>query len=295
MSNTIQDLGSALARAVERAAPSVVQVIAPRRASGLAWSSELVLAAAHAVRADEARVRLHDGSERDATVIGRDPATDVAVLRVAPGEALTPIEFADATRVAVGHLAIALGRPGRQIRASLRMVGVIGRDVPTRLGARLPLWIETDRGLPRGFAGGPLVDGEGAAIGMSTDGLVRGADLALPRAELQRIVDEIAAHGQVRRGWLGVAVHPVRLPQPLADSLGQRSGALVVGVEDGSPADRAGLVLGDVIHAIDGAVIRGPEDLISSLRTRIDAALEIGIVRAGKPESRTATTAARAA
>ena len=294
MSNTIQDLGSALARAVERAAPSVVQVTAPRRASGLVWSSDVVLAAAHAVRSDEARVRLHDGSERDATVIGRDPATDVAVLRV-DGDALTPIDFADATKVAVGHLAIALGRPGRQIRASLRMVGVIGRDVPTRLGARLPLWIETDRGLPRGFAGGPLVDGDGAAIGMSTDGLVRGADLALPRAELQRIVDEIAAHGQVRRGWLGVAVHPVRLPQPLADSLGQRSGALVVGVEDGSPADRAGLVLGDVIHAIDGVAVRGPEDLISSLRTRIDAALEIGIVRAGKLESRTATTAARAA
>ncbi|MDQ3033420.1 MAG: S1C family serine protease, partial [Myxococcota bacterium] len=206
MSNAISDLGGALARAVERAAPSVVQVAAPRRASGTVWSEDVVLAAAHAVRSDEARVRLHDGSERRAAVIGRDPATDVAVLRV-EGGALVPIEFANASELAVGHLAIALGRPGRQVRASLRMIGVIGHDVPTRAGARLPLWIETDRGLPSGFSGGPLVDAQGAAIGMSTDALVQGADLALPREVLERIVDEIVAHGQVRRGWLGVAVH----------------------------------------------------------------------------------------
>jgi S1-C subfamily serine protease len=294
MGNTMRDMGAALAAAIERAADSVVQVAAPRRASGMVWSESLVLTAAHAVRADDARVRLHDGSERAATVIGRDLATDVALLRV-DGGGLTPITFGDASAVKVGHLAIALGRPGRQVRASLRMIGVIGKDVPTRAGARLPLWIETDRGLPSGFSGGPLIDADGAAIGLSTDGLVRGADLALPREVLQRIATEIEAHGQVRRGWLGVAVQPVRLPQALADQLGQKSGALVVGVEDGSPADRAGLVLGDVIHAIDGAAIRGAEDLIAALRVRIDASLEIGLVRAGQLESRTATTVARAA
>jgi S1-C subfamily serine protease len=99
----------------------------------------------------------------------------------------------------------------------------------------------------------------------------------------------------VRRGWLGVAVHPVRLPHGLADQLAQKSGALIVGVEEGSPAHRAGLVLGDVIHAIEGTPIRGPEDLVSALRTRIDASLEIGIVRALQLESRTATTVTRAA
>lgn len=292
--NSMRELGEALARAIDKAAPSVVGVIAPRRASGTAWSDELVLTAAHAARSDDARVRLHDGSERRATVVGRDLATDVAVLRV-EGGGLAPIAFADAARLRVGHLALALGRPGRAVRASARMVGVIAHDVPTRAGGRLPLWIETDRGLPGGFAGGPLIDADGGAIGVGTDRLVRGADLAIPHGELARIVAEIEAHGQVRRGWLGVAAQPVRLPQAIADRLGQKSGALVVGVEEGGPAERAGIVLGDVIHAIDGAAVRGVEDLMTALRARIDAALTIGLVRAGQIETRSATTGARAA
>jgi S1-C subfamily serine protease len=293
--NRIRELGESLARAVEAASSSVVQVAAQRRASGTVWSESKVLTAAHVVmRSDTARVTLADGSRRQASVIGRDLATDVALLEV-QGGGLSPIAFVDPASVAVGHLALALGRPGRQVRASLRMIGVVGQGVPTRAGARLSRWIETDRGLPEGFSGGPLLDADGGAIGMGTDGLVRGADLAIPRDELTRIVDEITTHGQVRRGWLGVAVNPVRLPQALADRLGQKSGALVIGVEEGGPADRAGLVLGDVIHAIDGAKVTGPIDLLSVLRARIDAELTIGIVRAGALEERKATTIARAA
>lgn len=290
----LRELGESLAAAVERAARSVVQVAAPRRASGTVWSDSLVVSAAHAVRSDDASVRLHDGSERSATVIGRDPAIDVAVLRV-EGGGLTPIAFADAAGVKVGHITLALGRPGRGVRASLRMVGVIAHDVPTRVGSRLGRWIETDRALPAGFSGGPLVDARGDAIGMSTAGLVRGADLALPHDELARVVDEIVAHGQVRRGWLGVAVRPARLPDALAARTGQKSGALVIAVGPGSPAERAGLALGDVICSIEGDAVRGPEDLIAQLRSRIDATLRVSIVRAGALEERTARTTARAA
>lgn len=297
--NAIRDLGEAMSAAIERAAPSVVQVSEGHghrrvRASGTAWSDTLVVTAAHAVHADEATVRLHDGTEKRATVLGRDLATDLAVLEV-EGGGLTPIAFADASAVAVGHLAIALARPGRNVRASLRMVGVIGRDVPTRAGARLPLWIETDRGLPEGFSGGPLLDAEGLAIGVGTDGLVRAADLAIPRDEVDRVVSEIRAHGHVRRGWLGVAVNPVRLPRKLADELGQASGALVIGVEEGGPADAAGVVLGDVIVSIAGAPVRGPDDLVSALRSRIAEAVEVRLVRAGVVETRQVTTIARAA
>ncbi|UJR86746.1 S1C family serine protease [Sandaracinus amylolyticus] len=294
MSGSMLELGDSLAVAVERASASVVQVVSPRRASGTVWSDDLVVTAAHVVRSDDARVRLHDGTERAAQVIGGDPATDVAVLRV-DGGGLTPITFADASAVKVGHLTLALGRPGRSVRASLRMIGVMGSDVPTRAGARLVRWIESDRALPAGFSGGPLVDVTGAAIGMSTDGLVRGADLALPKEELARVVDEITAHGQVRRGWLGVAVHPVRLPDAVGAEVQQRSGALIVAVEPKSPADVAGLVLGDVIWAIDGAKVRGPEDLIGALRSRVDQSLRVSIVRSGRLEDRTVTTVARAA
>lgn len=291
---SMQGLGDALAAAVERAARSVVQVAAPRRTSGTVWSDELVLAAAHATHADDVTVLLPDGEERSAIVVGRDLATDVAVLRVAGG-GLTPITFADASAVKVGHLAVALGRPSRGVRASLRMVGLVAHDVPTRVGSRLARWIEIDGALPAGFSGGPLADSRGDAIGMSTTGLVRGVDLALPRDELSRVVREIVDYGQVRRGFLGIAVRPARLTDDLADRTGQRSGAVVIAVEPGSPAERAGLLAGDVICSIEGCAVRGPEDLVGLLRPRIDATLRVSIVREGALDERTAKTVARAA
>ena len=294
MSVSMREIGESLAGAVERAERSVVHVAAPRRGSGTAWSEELVVASACATHSDDARVELHDGSERRATVIGCDPTLDVAVLRV-EGGGLTPISFAEPSSVKVGHLALALGRPGRCASASLRMVSAIAHDVATRAGIRLARWIETDRAIPAGFSGGPLIDLHGDAIGMSTDALVRGADLVLPGDELARVVGEIEAHGQVRRGWLGVAVRPVRLTESVAAKLGQKSGAVVVAVEPDSPAERAGIACGDVIWAIEGGVVRAPEDLLGRLRARIDATLRVSIVRAGRVEERTAKTIARAA
>lgn len=274
---------NALAQVVERAASSVVRV-EPRRGrsgSGTVWSADgLILTTAHRVDAESAvTVALADGSSHEASVVGVDPGTDLALLRVQA--ALQPLAFASGDSAKVGHLAVALGRPGRGIRASLRMIGVIGTDVRTASGGRLERYIESDRAIPRGFSGGPLVDLEGRAIGIDTSGLIRGADLAIPRETIERVVRDLLAHGSVRRGYLGVGAYPVRLTAAVAQQVGRDRGALIVAVEEGSPAAAAGLLQGDVILDIDGTAVTGPGELRAVLSERQEQELTARIVRAG--------------
>jgi S1-C subfamily serine protease len=236
---------------------------------------------------------------------GRDPGTDVAVLRVTgatrtpqesgPGRkeigaavsrradrsTLTPATFRDLDGLSVGALALAIGRPGKTIRASLRILGVVGPEVRTPSGGRLDRWIESDRQLPRGFAGGPLIDARGEVIGINTRTLVRGADLTVPTATLRRVVDEIVAHGGVRRGYLGVGAYPVALPAALATQLGQDDGALIASIEDGGPAAAAGLLVGDILVSLDGERLGGPIDLRAALLDRGGKTVDVKLVRAG--------------
>ncbi|MEZ4368318.1 MAG: trypsin-like peptidase domain-containing protein [Kofleriaceae bacterium] len=207
-----------------------------------------------------------------AELVGRDPGTDLALWRV-PGGGLTPARLRDLDDARVGQLAIAVGRPGRSVRASLRAIGVLAADVRTPWGGRLERYLETDRALPRGFAGGPLVDVDGAVYGMSTRTLVRGADLAVPAVTIRRVVDELLAHGGVRRGYLGVGAVPVELDGEV--------GALVARVDDGSPAAAAGVRIGDVILRLGGAPTRGPDGLRAALWERPGAEVELALSRAG--------------
>jgi S1-C subfamily serine protease len=206
---------------------------------------------------------------RDAEVIGRDAGTDLALLRVAGG-GLTPATLRELGDLAVGNLALAVGRPGRTTRASLRAISVLGPAVRTPWGGKLEHYLESDRQIPRGFAGGPLIDGTGAVIGMNTRTLVRGSDLAVPVVTLRRVVDELLAHGGIRRGYLGVGAYPAQLP-----------GALVANLEDDGPAARGGLLVGDVIVEIDGTPITGPDTLRTALADRPGEAATIAIIRGG--------------
>jgi serine protease DegQ len=287
---------NALARVVEQAAPSVVRV-EPQRGrsgSGTVWSADgLIVTTAHRVDAEsKIEIGLADGSSHEATVVGVDPGTDLALLRV-DNVSLQPLVFAAAQDSKVGHLALALGRPGRGVRASLRMIGVIGEDVRTATGGRLERYIESDRAIPRGFSGGPLVDLEGRAIGIDTSGLMRGADLAIPRETVERVVRDLLAHGTVRRGYLGVGAYPVRLPAAVAAQVGRDRGALIVAVEEGSPADAAGLLQGDVILEIDGTSVAGPGELRAALSDRQDREVTIRVVRAGSVHGIAAKIGAR--
>ena len=283
------DPSSLFAAAVARVAPSVVSI--PRRrgaGSGLAWSEDLVITSSfHA--ADELVIGVPgaDGAvaERRATLVGRDPGTDVALFRV-DGAGLTPAATRGLDGVAAGHLAFAVARPGRAIRASLRAVGVVGPEVRTPAGGRLDRYVETDRALPRGFAGGPLVDLRGEVIGMNTRTLIRGADLAVPVTTIQRVVDALLAHGRVPRGYLGVGVYPVEVP-------GGGRGALVASVDERGPAAAAGLVVGDIIVAIAGDAVRGPDDLRLVLADRAGETVDVALVRAGAPTNVTVAIGTR--
>jgi S1-C subfamily serine protease len=293
----LDQLSTGLAAAIERVGPSLIHVSRRRGGggTGIAWTEELVVTSSFHVPDDpELGVVAADGSltRRAATVVGRDPGTDVAVLRVA-GAGLAPASFRELDGLAVGQFAIALGRPGRTARASLRIVGVLGPEIRTPAGGRLDRYVETDRAIPRGFAGGPLIDTAGRVIGMNTRTAVRGADLAIPTLTLRRIVDEIVAHGGVRRGYLGVGAYPVGLGTADAQALGQRSGALIASVEDGGPAATAGILVGDILTRIAGVPIGDPDDLRAALWDRGGQTVDADLVRAGARQAMTVTIGTR--
>jgi S1-C subfamily serine protease len=290
------DLSAAAATAVETAGRSVLRVEGRRRgpSSGIAWSADgVIVAAHHNVEWDEdIAVGLPDGSAARANVVGRDPATDVAVLRAAVSSLVVPDWAAETPKV--GHLALALTRPGRTVRASLGVVHALGDEWRTPAGGRVDRYLQTDIGLQPGFSGSLLVDLAGRAIGMNNAGLVRGSSLALPPATLRRVVETLVAHGHVRRGFLGIGTIPVRLPAALEKSVGQRAGLLVTSVAEESGAGRAGLLLGDVIVAVEGKGVSSPGDLLPFLEEdRIGQSLNARIVRAGEPRDVAVTVGAR--
>jgi S1-C subfamily serine protease len=273
---TFRQLDSALAAAVATASPSVVQVSRGRSGgTGIVWAEDLVITSSFHTPdkttvgiAKDAEGGAQVIDEREAEVIGRDPGTDIALLRVAGG-GLTPATFRELEGLAVGNLALAIGRPGKTARASLRAIGVLGPEVRTPWGGRLDRYVESDRQIPRGFAGGPLVDAEGSVIGMNTRTLMRQTDLAIPLITLRRVVAELQQHGGVRRGYLGVGSYPIA------------NGALVANVEDGGPAATAGILVGDVIVEAAGAPVTGPDTLRRVLNDRPGETIKLALLRAG--------------
>jgi S1-C subfamily serine protease len=302
--NMFHALDRALAAAVATAGGSVVQVSRGHghTGSGIVWADDLVISSSFHT-ADRTSVGIPapgsngdapaDLDHRDAEVIGRDPGSDVALLRVTGG-GLAPATFRELGDLAVGNLALALGRPGRTVRASLRAIGVLGPAIRTPHGGRLDRFVESDRQIPRGFAGGPLIDADGAVIGMNTRTLLRGEDLAVPTATLRRVVAELAAHGGVRRGYLGVGAYPAQLSQALAQLAGRDRGALVASVEDGAPAAAAGLQVGDILVELAGTPVTDPESLRLALGDRPGETVELVVLRGGTRLALSATLGSRA-
>lgn len=293
MNQSHLELERALPEAVEKTAPSVVGVAGRRRrASGFAFREpDLIVTASHALgHRGGLSVVTEQGTAFEAELLGRDWAADVALLRVKDGK-VEPISFREG-EVRTGTLSLALGRPGRVVRASLRIVGVSARDVDTSVG-HFDNYIETDRALPAGFAGGPLIDLEGRAIGMNTDGLLRGADITIPHVTLGPIVDAILRDGGVKRGYLGVGTQAIDLPEPLRQRAGQDRGAMVFAVQPGSAADGAGLMIGDVLLTVGATKITGPRSLGAALRGKASSELEVTLLRGGEPKTLTVTTQER--
>ena len=291
----VQVLSEALAAAVESAGASVVRVEGRcAAASGVVWSAEgAVVTASHALgRAEGLTVTLPDGRAVKAVVAGRDAGTDVAVLRVEATGLAAP-RWSEGAGLKVGHLVLPLGRPGRSVRATLGMVGALGGGFRSAAGAQIDRYLEVDASLPRGFSGGPLVDTSGAFLGMNTAALTR-AGGTVPYATLRRVADELLAHGAVGRGYLGVSVFPARVPEALREAAGVARGLVVVGLDEASPAARDGLMVGDVLVAVDGHAVEGRGDLLAALDGRVKAAVTVRLIRAGAVVERPVTTGARA-
>jgi S1-C subfamily serine protease len=285
--NLLTVLSDAMADAVEKASASTVLVNGRRRypASGIAYASDLILTASHVLeREDEIPVILPNGSKQFGDLLGRDPGSDLAVLRHG-GAVASPAEPAS-NEARVGQLVLALGRPSPDgVQASLGVVSAIAGPVHTRRGGLLERHIRTDAIPYPGFSGGPLVDSSGKVLGMNTSGLTRGASLAIPAGLAWQIAGSLAVHGSVRRGYLGVRSQPVELPLIQQEALGrqQATGLLLVGVEAESPAAEAGLMVGDILTGFAGEPVSEPDELFVSLAGEVvGRPTSLEILRAGQ-------------
>ncbi len=276
-----------LAETVELVGRSVVAIHARRRipSSGVVWRPGVVAAAAHTITRDEdITVTLASGRTTAATLAGRDPATDLAVLRLEDA-AVPPVERGAEADLQVGRLVLALGRPGPQLTASMGILSAVGGEWRTWQGGRIERFLRLDLAIYDGFSGGPLVEAGGKVLGLNTSGLSRAMALALPASTVDRVADQLLASGRVSRGFLGVAVQPVQLPARLREQLGLagRLGLVAVNLEPGGPAESAGLLLGDVIVAVEGEPVGDPADLLGALGAeRIGRPVAMQLIRAGE-------------
>lgn len=293
MSN-LTDFSNALASAVEKGGASTVVVDARKRypASGIAYAEDLVLTADHVVTRDEdIKVLLPDGKSLTATIAGRDPGSDLALLRLAE-KALTPAKTS--SDVKVGQLVLALGRPNSAgMQASWGIVTAIAGPARTHRGGLLDEYISTETTPYPGFSGGPLVNTEGEVLGLNTSGLTRGSSLTIPVKVAWRIADALAKHGSVKRGYLGVRTQPVEIPEA-ALKREQSTGLLVVWLEENGPAQKGGLFVGDTLVAVGGQSVSDPDDLFSALNSdTVGKPIAVEVLRGGKPETVNVTVGER--
>ena len=279
-------LSDGMADVVENVGASVVRVHGRRRrsGSGVVYEPGLVLTASHVVeREEDLSVSMGDGRTLPARFAGRDPSTDLAVLRVEGLEA-GAATFAEA-EPRVGQLALAIGSRGRGDgpRATLGVVGSVGGPMRIWRGGRVERYIQTDTTLYPGFSGGPLVDSRGTVLGILTSGLGRGAVFAIPAGLARRVAGSLVERGSVKRGYLGILSQPVRLPDGSRTGLTQGGGLLVVGVESESPAGRGGLIVGDIVTMLDGQPVEDTDDLLTLLvGERVGQTIPVGVVRGGE-------------
>ncbi len=267
--NPFVALSEAMAEAVAKAGAATVLVDARQRfpASGIAYTSSLVLTADHVVeRDDDIGVTLPNGDQISASLAGRDPGSDLALIRLT-GSGMAAAQLASQA-ARVGQLVLALGRPSAEgIQASLGVVSAVGGPVRTRRGSLIEQYLRTDTIPYPGFSGGPLVDAAGQVLGLNTSGLAPGVSLTIPGSLAWQVAGALAEHGHVLRGYLGIRSQPVSVSSAQRQALGraQEAGLLVVGVEEDGPAGQAGLLVGDILVGLAGEPVTDPDQLLARL------------------------------
>ena len=287
MSTVLQSLSSELADAVQSAGGAVVAIHARRRipASGVHWRPGVVVATNHTISRDEnITVTLPDGTTAPASLAGRDPGTDLAVLKLA-GQSFPTASLRPETPPKVGELVIALGRPGPSLTASWGVVSGVDGPWRTWQGAEIDTLLRLDLAIYDGFSGGPLIDGAGRVLGINTSALARGVPVTIPVATVERAVSELLERGSIRRAYLGIGTQPVRVPESLVRKLELKVDValLIVSVAPGGPADRDGWLLGDVLLELDGAAVSDPTDILAKLGgDRVGRPLAARVIRGGQ-------------
>jgi len=291
----LTDFSNELADAAAKAASSVVQVQGRRQpASGVIYAPGVVVTMTRALRRED---RLHvrgDGDAVEAELAGWDPATGLAILK-APALNATPITVGKQTP-RVGNLALALARSwSNGLTVSAGVVSIIGGPLQTGRRRAIDQIIRTTAPMHDGFAGGAFVDTTGALLGITTASTIRGLGVVIPAGIAWTTAQHLLEHGGLKRGYVGIAGQPVRLPES------QRSGEageglLVVAVSPDAPAARAGILVGDVILAADGQTIGSPEELLDWLTgERVGKAATLRLLRGGKPTDVSVTIGERRA
>ena len=288
--NILVELSDAIADAAETAGKSTVLVDARRKfpASGIAFSKDLILTADHVIERDEdIKVILADGTEVTARLAGRDPGTDLAVLKLDRPNA-TPAEVSKAP-ARVGQFVLAIGRPSTNgIESSFGTVNAIGGPVRTGRGSMLERYIKTDVVSYPGFSGGPLVNGDGTIFGINTSGFGNGGAITIPADIAWKIAETLAKHGKIKRGYLGIRSQTVEISADARKSLKreQETGLLLVGLEADSPAGKGGLIVGDILVGVAGEAVAHQDDLFVRLSGDVvGKSVAIDILRGGKLES----------
>jgi S1-C subfamily serine protease len=287
MSAELIELSNALAQTTERAAANVVAVHAEARgsASGVIWRAGVIVTAEHALRRDdEIHVTLPDGRVVPATLAGRDPSTDLAVLKCA--EAIAAVaSFGDAAALKAGSLTLVVGRTRASGPvAALGIVSLVTAERRTWTGAALAPYIRLDVGLQPTAIGGAVVDAQGRTVGIATPRFARFGAIAIPAAAVDRVINTLLKKGHIPQGYLGVGLQPVRLPEALRQSLqrSEKTAAIVLEVEPESPAHRAGIVIGDILVTLAGRSVARLEDVHSQLHGEaIGRPLALKFVRGG--------------
>ncbi len=288
MESGLAALSNEVAGAVARAGRFVAAVNGRERvsSSGIHWRPGVIVTAEHTIRREEEiTVTLPDGRTAAAALAGRDAGTDIAVLKADCGD-LAVAEPTARNEIKPGHIVLAVGRGSETgLSAAMGVISGVAGAWRTWRGGMIDRFVRLDVTLYPGTSGGAIVDTQGRLLGMATGGLSRVAGIAVPLETLERVAGELLAKGRVTRGYLGVGLQQVALPDHLRNRLGVsgRTGVIVLSVQPDSPADRAGILVGDILVALGGRPVTDTDDVQAALGAdAVGRSLAALLVRGGE-------------
>jgi S1-C subfamily serine protease len=282
----LASLSDELSNAVEHISKSLVSIHARRRSpsSGIIWDENTIITADHVIeREEDISVTLPDGQKVQAKLAGRDPGSDIALLTLTESKALTPASKAAPNSLKIGHFVLAVGRPSAPM-ASFGVVSALGGSFRTARGGRLESYIKADVGLYPSFSGGALINTAGQLVGLNSAQIAGNQAAAIPISVIQSVVQALSTNGKIKRAFLGVMTQPIQLPKNLQTKLGreQDTALIILRAEANSPAEQAGLQLGDIIVGLSDKLVSEIDELQSALGSdSIGKATILSVLRGG--------------